>query len=460
MSIRTRITLFGLAVVVAVLTCFSGGIFTLVSSSLPQNQDKELARRAETAVATLATAPPAAFTAQPPATPVNPADSDDIFVVLYDQNLLPLNRSGPVAIPNLPASLLPAGGTTRAATVTWDGVSVRVAVKAWQRSDLGRSGYVVAAQAVHRQQNDRRGFFVLLLISLIVTVLAAALAIWLVVRRALRPLQQLTATADEIGRWPGLERRLPLSGKLDDLGRLAISFNGMLDRLALERRRTAEALAAQQRFAADASHELRTPLTTIRSNAGFLQAHPDAEPADRAAAVSDIASESERMTRLVTDLLMLARADAGQAKAFAPGDLGQVAGDVIRQARTKHPQLTVHLHADPAGAWIDRDAIVQLLWILLDNAARYARQNIWVLVWPSGPVARMSVADDGPGIPPAALPTVFGRFVRAEPNADGTGLGLSIAHAIVVSHRGTIMAANNDRGGAIITVDLPLVPAG
>lgn len=458
MAIRTRITLFGIAVVATVLTCFSSAIFVLISSTLPKSQDKELTQRADTAVSTLATAPVAALAPQPPAAPIDPAASDEIFVVVYDQNLGLLNRTGPVDPPLLPPALTPAGTATRAGTVVWDGVAVRVAVRAWQRPDLGRSGYVAAAQAVQRQQNDRRGIIALLIVSLIVTVLAAALAIWLVVRRALRPLQQLTATADEIGRWPGLERRLPVTGKLDDLGRLAISFNGMLDRLALERRRTVEALAAQQRFAADASHELRTPLTTIRTNSGFLRAHPDAEPADRSAAVADIVSESERMTRLVTDLLTLARADAGQAGAFAAGDLSVLVADVVRQARTNHPTLTVHLTTEPAGAWLDRDAIVQLLWILLDNAARYARSTVWVQVNVAGPLVRLTLADDGPGIPVTALPTVFGRFVKGEAGSGGSGLGLSIAHAVVVAHRGTILAANNARGGAIFTVDLPHLP--
>jgi len=483
MSIRARITLFGVAVVAALLTCFASGVFALVSSSLPQSQDKQLNERAAAAVVELTSAPATAFTATSPLVPVDPSRSDDVFIVVYqthdgdqrpDQDLEVLSRTGPVSTPVLPAAARPAGTSSKTATVVWDGVSVRVAVRAWQRPDLSRSGFVVAAQAVHRQQNDRRGLFVLLLVSVIITLIAAAVAIWLVVRRALRPLNELTAMADEVGRWPGLERRLPVTGRLDDLGRLAVSFNGMLDRLAHERRRTADALVAQQRFTADASHELRTPLTTIRSNSGFLRAHPEAANADRAAALADIESESERMSRLVEELLALARADGGGSLVFATHRLDDVVGQVIRQARTSHPSLTFHLVTDPVGGWIDRDAIVQVLWILIDNAARFATSTIWVRLQAAGSVARLSVADDGPGIAPPALHAVFGRFFRIPASDNGSsaggspssgssgtgaGLGLAIAHSIVTAHHGTISAANNARGGAIFTIDLPLAPS-
>ena len=151
--------------------------------------------------------------------------------------------------------------------------------------------------------------------------------------RALRPLRELSATADEIGRSADLTRRLPAVARRDDVGRLTVSFNAMMGRLEEAYHRLAAALAAQQRFTADASHELRTPLTTIRSNVGFLRAHPDAASADRGAALDDLEADSERMSRLVDDLLTLARADAGPAAGTVPcgprraGARGVPAGD-------------------------------------------------------------------------------------------------------------------------------------
>src|SRR5262249_5852015 len=146
----------------------------------------------------------------------------------------------------------------------------------------------------------------------LIAIVAASVGIWFVAGRALRPLRELTAMADEIGSSGDLSRRLPGPRRRDDVGRLATSFNAMMDRVADAYRRMAganramaDALAAQQRFTADASHELRTPLTTVRSNAGFLRANPDAAPADRAGALADIEAEGERMGRLVDDLLTL-----------------------------------------------------------------------------------------------------------------------------------------------------------
>src|SRR5439155_19470928 len=207
-----------------------------------------------------------------------------------------------------------AAGRARATVTATPGLPLRVSVLPWRRTDLGRSGYVVAAQTTRRLQADRATAFVLVLVYAVLAFGVGAPAIWLVAGRALRPLRDLTALTDEVGRSRDLSRRLPPVATRDDLGRLTTSVNTMMERLQA-------AFAAQQRFTADASHELRTPLTTIRNNAGFLVAHPDAAPTDREAALADIAGETERMSRLVDNLLTLARADAGQRLARTPVDL-------------------------------------------------------------------------------------------------------------------------------------------
>ena len=223
---------------------------------------------------------------------------------------------------------LPAGG------------GLRVHVRPWQRAD--RSGYVVTAQAASRLRTDQAGVVVIIVMADLIALLAASVAIWLATGRALRPLRQLATTADDVGRSADLTRRLPPVKRLDHLGRLTASFNAMMDRLQHAHARLSTALAAQQRFTADASHELRTPLATIRSNAGFLRAHPDADPPDVAAAVADIDLESQRMTRLVTDLLTLARADSSQPLAIGDIDLVALVVDVAAQASRTHPQRRFH----------------------------------------------------------------------------------------------------------------------
>ena len=229
----------------------------------------------------------------------------------------------------------------------------------------------------------------MLVVAALITVAAAAVAIWLVVRRALRPLRELTATADEVGRSPDRGRRLPPARRQDDVGRLTASFNGMLDRLEEAHRRTTEAhqrtaaaLAAQQRFAADASHELRTPLTTIRNNAGFLRAHPEADEQDRGAALADLEAESVRMSRLVDDLLTLARGDGGAPANPSTVDLDELAHEVCRTATAQHPDRRLHCAGAPSVLRADADALTRLLWILLDNAVRHTGPdgNIWIAV--------------------------------------------------------------------------------
>jgi signal transduction histidine kinase len=458
MSIRARITLFGMAVVLAVLACFSGGIYGLLVLGVPGGQDQRLATRAAAAGTEIAHAPAADFTPSRPLAPVQPAVDDDMFVLVLDADGRPISYTGGHD-PGVPAGLLDQArrnGTAKA-TVTLDGVPVRVAVQTWTRADLRTHGFVLAAQPVRRQVADLRGVLAVMLVSAFVTVVAAALAIWLVTRRALRPLRQLTTTADEIGRSPDRTRRLPPTGRRDDLGRLTESFNGMLDRLEEAHRRTAQALSAQQRFVADASHELRTPLTTIRNNAGFLRANPEARPEDRNSALADLDAEAVRMTRLIDDLLTLARADGGAPVKPSTVDIGALTHEICRQAGAQHPDRAIHCAGPPTVLRADADGLTRLLWILLDNAVKHTTEggSIWVAVTSRGPdAATLEVADDGDGIPPGEQMRIFARFHQADParRQGGAGLGLSIASWIAHAHRGTISAANNERGGATFTV--------
>jgi two-component system, OmpR family, sensor kinase len=407
MTTRARAVLLGLAVVIGVSGCISGVLYALIAGGAGANQDKTLKARADAARAALATAPAAAFVRTPPVAPLDPAGSDEVFVIVLGPDGTPISWTGG-RDPRLPAEALAAPDGN--ATVTIDGVQVRVHVEPWRREDLDRTGWVAAAQALHSRKSSLAGVFVVIVISGIVTLLAAGLAIWLVSRR-----------------------------------------------LQAAHRRTAEALAGQQRFAADASHELRTPLTTILNNAGFLRAHPDAAPTDRAAAVADIEAEAQRMSRLVADLLTLARADGGSTLAPAAVDVGALAHEVCRQATAKHPDRSLHCAGTPVTVRGNADALTQLLWILLDNAVRHTADggNIWVSVASRGPhAATLQVADDGEGIPPGAELRIFDRFFQADParGGGGAGLGLSIAQWVARAHRGAITAATNDRGGATFTV--------
>lgn len=464
MSIRTRVTLYGIGVVSLVLVVISGLFYALIVGSVPQNQDKELADRAVRAVASLDSAPADALVARPPLAPVDAATATEVTVVVLDEAGTVLATTGVVgaAAPVIPADVLERARRdgSAAATVRGDRAVLRVHARPWQRPYLGRSGYVVTAQSARRLQADQRGVVALLVISSMVALVAAAVGIFGVSGRALRPLRELTATADEIGRSADLSRRLPEVPHRDDVGRLTTSFNAMMARLEEAYRRTAGALAAQQRFTADASHELRTPLTTISNNAGFLRTHPQAAEADRTAALADIEAESARMGRLVDDLLTLARADGGQRLSRSSVDLGALAHEVCRQARALHPERAVHCAGAPVTVSGDEDALRRLLWILLDNAVSHTGSagNVWVAVIGHGRVATLQVSDDGPGIPPGLNERIFDRFFRADSarGRAGSGLGLSIARWIAREHGGDLTAASNDRGGASFVATLPV----
>ncbi|HEY7223288.1 MAG TPA: HAMP domain-containing sensor histidine kinase [Micromonosporaceae bacterium] len=475
MSIRTRITLVGLGIVTVVICCLSGTLFALISHGIETDRDALLAARADELLAGIAAAPaddlaPATVLAQ-----IDPRTSVDVFTMVLDQNGVALQYTGsvdgrPLPIPAQTLHAATRDGSATAAVPIAGGATnetVRVLVRPWSRPDLGRSGYVVAAQTSRKPQQDRAGLVVLFGIAGLVTFIAAAIAVWVATGRALRPLLQLATLADDIGRSQDLTRRLPQRATPDAVGRLASSFNAMMDRLEQAYQRLAAALAAQQRFTADASHELRTPLTTIRNNAEFLLQHPQAREEDRSAALGDIAGESRRLSRLVDNLLTLARADGGVTLRREPVDLAAVAEPVCRQAAALHPQRRIDFSATPARAVVgDADLLTQLLWILVDNAVRFTERagtpgRVWVAVTQRGSRVHLTVADNGTGIPPGSEQRIFERFYRADESRSGrgAGLGLAIAAWIVREHAGEIVAANNDHGGATFSVDLPAAPA-
>ena len=271
--------------------------------------------------------------------------------------------------------------------------------------------------------------------------------------RALRPLRRAERRlADEIGRSADLARRLPPVARRDDVGRLTASFNAMMDRLQEAYRRLAAALAAQQRFTADASHELRTPLTTIRSNAGFLLAHPDAAPADRAAALGDIEAESERMSRLVDDLLTLARADAGQRP--APSRRWTSPSwreDGVPAGAGLHPDRSIALRGAPAGAAGDADALRRLLWILVDNAVGHTATaaTCWVAVTQRGLGARCTSPTTAPGIPAGRRSgSSTGSSARTRPQRPRRRAGAGDRAVDRPVHGGAHHGGANPRGGA------------
>lgn len=465
MPIRVRIALLGAGIVSVALAVFSVLIGLLAAGSAPRQQDRDLARRGGEIQTRVRMASAEDFSPRPALAATDLANHVDIFVMVLGADGGVLSSTGAIdgVPPVIPADLLSTAGAKGSAygTITPAlGVDLRVYVQPWSRDDLGLRGYTVAGQPTRRRSEEIAGLRTFLLIVGIVVLLVALGAIWVALGRALRPLKVVANTAGDIARTGDLGRRLPPVRSRDEVRLLTDSFNGMLDRLQETYHRLGHALESQKRFVADASHELRTPLTTIRTNAGFLMQHPDGSAEDRDAALQDIAGESERMGRLVHDLLTLARADAGHHLAKTTIDLTASVRDVCRQARTLHPTRCIELEDDgPAPVEGNEDALKQLLWILVDNAVKHTPEDGHIRLWAGARAGRAlaQVIDDGPGIPSDDLGRIFERFYQADRAraGEGAGLGLAIARWIVEEHGGVIIAYNNHGGGATFRVELP-----
>jgi len=303
----------------------------------------------------------------------------------------------------------------------------------------------------------------LLLFGSGITLLCTATLGWFLAGEALKPIDRITEAAATIQQARDLTKRISYSGPRDEVGRLADTFNHMLERLHRAYLELEEAGAVQRRFVSDASHELRTPLTTIRGNVELLKKMGDTDPLTRAEALGDIASEAERMSRLVTDLLALARADAGFTPAMGPVDLGALLDEISRQAGILAGEVEFVVDGAAAQGILvngNTDYLKQLFLILLDNAFLYTGPGGAVRVEGRQRVgwAEVAVCDSGSGIAEEDLPKIFDRFYRADMSrqSSGTGLGLAIARWIVHQHGGAINVASKLGEGSTFTVRLPL----
>ncbi len=463
MSFRLRLTLFGAGVVALTLLTFGWLVYQLAAHTQGSDQDRVLSRRAAEAVAAVHAAPGGMRLSLAAAEDLR--GHSDVFVEVLDPSGTPLSSTARIgdAAPLVPMDVLSQATQKGSvlATVDESGIPVRISIRPWPGPDLGLGGFVVAGQPISVQATNLNGLRAFLIISAIPALLAALGASWLVTGRALRPLKAVADTAQAIGRTRDLKQRLPQREGKDEISRLSQSFNQMLSQLQQAHLQLAAALEAQRRFVADASHELRTPLTTIRGNAGLLAFGPGVTDEVRAAAARDIASESDRMSRLVEHLLTLAQADAGQDLQLAPLALRPILESVCRQAQVGHPDRQFRCmgltDVQVAG---DEDALTQLLWILVDNAVKFTKDGGQIeigLVQQNG-MAQLTVADDGIGMPPADLERIFDRFYRVDPSRSGAGagIGLSIGRWIAGQHQGTVTARNNDGPGSTFIVQLPV----
>ncbi len=323
------------------------------------------------------------------------------------------------------------------------------------------------------------GRLVLVEVAVAGTALLLAMAAgFVIMRRTLRPLRRVASTATRVSQLQLDRGEVALAERVPDpdtdprteVGQVGSALNRMLDHVthALTARQASETRV--RRFVADASHELRTPLASIRGYAELTRRNRESVPPDIAYALERVESEAQRMTTMVEDLLLLARLDSGRPLAAEPVDLTRLVIDAVSdaQAAGDDHRWRLDLPEEPVTVTGDAPSLHQVLTNLLANARTHTPPGTTVItsVASSQPgTVVVTVLDDGPGIPPDALPTVFDRFARGAESrtrtASGsasTGLGLSIVAAIVTAHHGSVHVTSHP-GQTAFLVRLPTAAA-
>jgi signal transduction histidine kinase len=457
-SIRLRLTLWNLALVTFFLLTFAVLSYFVLERLALREVDDTVRQRAEQVLDSVRVNPVA------PAITISPAEQ---FATAdtYVQIVLPTgqiqsrsenlgNRQLPID-PSLVTDNL--RGQSGYITTLVDGGRMRI-YSAPSSLTLGGRPIVVVqvGRSLTELDSTLRALRLVYGAGMAFILLLASGISYLIIGQGLQPISDITSLAERIQRAEDVQQRIEYRGPPDEVGRLAATFNGMLQRIQ-------RSFEAQQRFLADASHSLRTPLTTIQGNVELLLLGPP-DPDEQRVSLEAIRRETRRLSRVVGDLLLLAQADAGQAFQRVPVEMLAVMLEVYQQARTIADGVTVGLgHEDIGVVMGDTDRLKEVLLNLTDNAIKYTPEGgkVTLSLYADGPWVRVEVADTGPGIPPEHLPHIFERFyrvpgIKARPGRPaGTGLGLPIAKWIVESHGGRLTVESRVGQGTTFTIWLP-----
>ncbi len=457
MSIRWRLTLLNLALLAVSLITLAVTAYIVLARNLRMEVDVALQARAQQVVGA-ARVTEGFFISRVEIPPVDEFAEPGVYVQIFDttrREIVTRSRNlGDQHLPVEPHVLL---ANLRGQSI-FSVISVSsVEIRAYSTPLVDAHDQVVGVVQVGRSLADLdstlRRLRLVLAIGVAVVLLIASGFNYLFVGAGLRPLDEMSQMARRIGRVGDLSQRLAYRGPPDEVGRLAVTFNEMLERLE-------RVFNAQRRFVADASHALRTPLTAIRGNAELLLQQRN-DPAAEEASLRAIQRETERTARLVSDLLLLAQADAGQKLDQQPVEMATLLLDVYQQAHVGSDGVGLALgHEDQGLVLGDPDRLKEVLWILVDNALNYTPTGgrVTLSLYYNSPWVQVSVADTGPGIPAEDLPHIFDRFYRVKgikprPGRPmGTGLGLAIARWIVEAHGGHITVESQVGKGTTFTV--------
>lgn len=450
MSLRRRLALLSAAAVALTVVLASAIIYFLVRDSLRDQVDDDLSDQAERAVDRMQGGPPQGgpppqdALAIPAPAPGGPPTLGQF--ISADGEVVPTPGSRfEIPLSASAQQLAAGGGEAGFEDVEADGTPLRVLTQPLADG----AALQVAASLQDTEDTLSTLVLILFLVSAGGVALAAALGP-VVARAALAPAGEVSDAAEEVARKHDLSQRIAVRGD-DELGRLAASFNEMME--ALERSES-----AQRRLVADASHELRTPLATLRTNIETLGRGDELAPAERVRLVEDLTDELEEMSGLVADVVELAREPG--AGTLAPQDirLDELARDAVERARRRARGLHFSETVSPALVRGDPARLGRAISNLLDNAAKWSPDGGTIEVEVAEGL--VSVRDHGPGFAADDLPRVFDRFWRSDEarGAPGSGLGLAIVQRVAEEHGGSATAANAEGGGAVVAIVLPPEP--
>lgn len=434
MTLRARVTLAaGIAVLLAVVAV-SIAVYAVVRNNLRDQIDQSLIHRSpgeQGFLHDLSNVPPGVPLVKDVFLQV--VDSDGKVVTTFDNRPLPITA----------AVIAVARGEREEILFDADvaGTSVRV-----YATSVGRGRALqVGRSLIEVERALRQLLWTLTAISLAAVALAAVIG-RIVAAAAAAPVHRAAEAADTVAQTGDLSHRLAVPSG-DDLGRLAASFNTMLDALS-------ESLAQQRQLVADASHELRTPLATVRTNVEVLARADELPPDERAILIRETVAQIGELTRLVGNLVELARGD-GQEEPFTVIDLDELTHHAAEAVGRNHPSISFRVDGVSSMIRGASGRVSRAVSNLIDNAAKWSPSGAEVEI--TVREGLVSVRDHGPGIDPGDLPHIYDRFYRS-PEArtmPGSGLGLAIVKQVADSHGGKVTASTAVGGGALFVLQFP-----
>jgi len=462
-SLRYRITSFYVALLAVALLTFSAAVYLGVQTFLTRSLEHSLRTNASAILTDYVKPLDAKGTSwfQNEMSESYPAGVSDTFVrvsrgkaILYETGEMP---DLPVSASAL-AAIEDADGSGELNRTHAKGGQELITYTLPYHTPQGEPIVIETGATTEPIRHVLRTLFLILLTGTPVILLVAALGGYVLMVRALHPVVTLTEQAERVGR-DDLGERLPVIRSGDELERLSIELNRMIERLE-------ETVAHNRRFSADASHELRTPLTIIRGELEFLMQTPMLSPT-LIEGIGSALEESHRMSHIVESLMTISRLEGGgEQMAMAPVDLVSLATETLEHISLLAEETQIKMTcvtSSPVHVTGDAMRLKQVVANLLDNAIKYTAPNgrVAMSVVAEANLAVLEVSDTGIGIPADALPLVFERFFRVDKTrsreSGGIGLGLAIVKSICIAHHGTITVSSIEGRGTKFRVELPLL---